>query len=65
MHGRLYSMLPEEEMVKILISGGSLKVKAEKLLSEANKRGGEDNITVTLIQCFDMDKREQFEMIPA
>ncbi len=61
----LYSMLSEEEIVKILNPAGSLKFKGERLISEANKHGGEDNVTVTLIQCFDMDKREQFEMIPA
>ena len=61
----LYSMVPEDEIVNILSPSGSLKFKAERLVAEANKRGGEDNITVTLIQCFDMDKRDQFEMIPA
>lgn len=61
----LYTMVPEEEIIKILSLTGSLKFKGEQLVAEANKRGGEDNITVTLIQCFDMDQREQFEMIPA
>ncbi|EKD28293.1 MAG: hypothetical protein ACD_79C00352G0005 [uncultured bacterium] len=45
----LYSMVSNEEITEILSRECSLKVKGEELVKKANKNGGADNITVTLV----------------
>lgn len=46
----LYSMVEEADIVKILSTEKSLKSKCFSLIDKANKNGGEDNISVTLIK---------------
>ena len=58
----LYSMVSGEEMSKILEEKASLRVKCEKLIALANKNGGHDNITATLIQIESIDSPDKFEM---
>lgn len=45
----LSNMLGDDELVFFLTGHGSLKQKAEKLISQANDRGGYDNIAVIVI----------------
>ena len=42
-------MLGDDELVFFLEGQGSLKQKAQKLISQANDRGGYDNIAVIVI----------------
>jgi PPM family protein phosphatase len=47
----LTSMVPDEEIVRLVqVAGGDIEQAARSLVDEANGRGGEDNITVLLIQ---------------
>jgi PPM family protein phosphatase len=46
----LTSMVPEEEILKQLRESDSLEQAAKALIKAANKRGGEDNITVILFR---------------
>ncbi len=46
----LTGMLTDEEITEILLEGGTLSDRCEKLVSAANERGGVDNITVVLLQ---------------
>ncbi|MGI8921503.1 MAG: Stp1/IreP family PP2C-type Ser/Thr phosphatase [Solirubrobacteraceae bacterium] len=46
----LTSMIPDAEIGALLGSGGALKEIAERLVGEANSRGGRDNITVVLFR---------------
>jgi protein phosphatase len=47
----LTTMLPDEEIAKLLdAAGGDVTRAADTLVAEANAKGGEDNITVVLIQ---------------
>ncbi len=46
----LNDMLTDEEIVTLLERDGSLQEKAESLVDTANNNGGQDNITVVLIQ---------------
>jgi protein phosphatase len=46
----LTSMVPEEEILKHLRESDSLEQAAKALIKAANKRGGEDNITVILFR---------------
>ena len=45
----LCNMLEDEETAAVLGQGGSLKQKTERLISQANDRGGYDNIAVIVI----------------
>jgi protein phosphatase len=47
----LTTMVPDDEIARVLVeAGGELPRGAKALVAEANARGGEDNITVVLIQ---------------
>jgi PPM family protein phosphatase len=46
----LNSMAPDEEIYKVLASGGDLEATCKALVALANERGGEDNITVLLLE---------------
>jgi protein phosphatase len=47
----LTTMVPDEDIAKVLgDAAGDLEKAAKNLVAEANARGGEDNITVLLIQ---------------
>jgi PPM family protein phosphatase len=46
----LHGVAQEEEMRRVLASGGSLEAKCEALISAAKERGGPDNITVVLLK---------------
>ena len=45
-------MLEDKEIEEILKDKGSMKDKADRLISAANKNGGKDNIAVVLIEPF-------------
>ena len=45
----LCNMLEDEETAAVLGQRGSLKRKTERLISQANDRGGYDNIAVIVI----------------
>ncbi|WP_100404524.1 Stp1/IreP family PP2C-type Ser/Thr phosphatase [Bacillus solitudinis] len=53
----LSNKLNNEEMNHLLLEEGSLEDKADSFIRLANERGGEDNITVALIQYQDESKR--------
>lgn len=46
----LTNMVEDEDIRKILKSGGSLKERAETLVRTANENGGKDNISVIIIE---------------
>jgi protein phosphatase len=46
----LNSMLTDDEIAAVLETGGSLDETCQRLISEANERGGNDNISVVLIR---------------
>jgi protein phosphatase len=46
----LWDMLSDAEIHQVVIEGGSLKKSCEGLIEKANEAGGEDNITVVLVQ---------------
>ncbi|WP_163653914.1 Stp1/IreP family PP2C-type Ser/Thr phosphatase [Listeria sp. PSOL-1] len=46
----LTNMVPEEEMKNILVSNRTLSEKADIFITKANAYGGEDNITVLLLE---------------
>jgi hypothetical protein len=43
-------MLPDEEIGRLVREGGDLPATAKSLVRAANRRGGEDNITVVLVR---------------
>ncbi len=43
-------MVDNDTMCSIVLSEGTLKEKAVRLIAEANKRGGTDNIAVVLVK---------------
>lgn len=45
----LCNMLEDEEVTSVLIKGGTLRQKTERLISQANDRGGYDNIAVIIV----------------
>lgn len=45
-----YSMVKDQETIEILESDESLSEKATRMIQKANDNGGQDNITVTLIE---------------
>ena len=46
----LNSMLTDEEISTLLASDGSLEERAMKLIDAANDHGGNDNVTVVLLE---------------
>lgn len=46
----LYNMLTDQEIGKIVSAGSTLEEINSKLIEVANRRGGNDNITITLIK---------------
>jgi protein phosphatase len=47
----LTTMVPDEDIAELLgKAGGDVEKSAQSLVAEANERGGEDNITVLLVQ---------------
>lgn len=46
----LNSMLTDDEIAAVLETGGTLDETCQRLISEANERGGNDNISVVLIR---------------
>jgi protein phosphatase len=46
----LNSMLTDDEIAAVLETGGSLEETCERLIVEANQRGGNDNISVVLLR---------------
>ena len=42
-------MVDDESMCRIITGEGSLKEKASRLIQEANRQGGIDNIAVVLV----------------
>ena len=52
----LYRMLSASQISEILNQKKSVKQKCEELIHKANKAGGEDNITVTLLQIKTLDQ---------
>jgi PPM family protein phosphatase len=46
----LWSVLPEEEMCKLVTSAPNIHIACQNLISAANKAGGPDNISVLLVQ---------------
>jgi serine/threonine protein phosphatase PrpC len=46
----LYNMVDDEEILKIMKGDGSMTDKATRLVNQANKAGGTDNITVVITQ---------------
>ena len=45
----LSNMVDDESMCRIITGEGSLKEKASRLIQEANRQGGIDNIAVVLV----------------
>lgn len=46
----LTGMLDDDELRQVLLAGGSLEEMVDRLIADANRRGGLDNITVVLVQ---------------
>jgi protein phosphatase len=46
----LTSMIPDPELSELIAAGGTLAQIADRLVAEANERGGRDNITVVLFR---------------
>jgi serine/threonine protein phosphatase PrpC len=46
----LWSVVNEKKMIKIISKAGSLQMACDQLVSEANKAGGPDNISVILVE---------------
>jgi protein phosphatase len=46
----LTGMMEDEDLQAILEEGGGLEAQVDRLIAEANRRGGLDNITVILVQ---------------
>jgi protein phosphatase len=46
----LTTMVPDPEIQRLLIENGGVEPAAKALIDDANKNGGEDNITVILLQ---------------
>ncbi|MEW6261951.1 MAG: Stp1/IreP family PP2C-type Ser/Thr phosphatase [Thermodesulfobacteriota bacterium] len=44
----LYNMVDEDDLIRIIKENSPLEAKTSKMISEANKAGGSDNITVVL-----------------
>jgi protein phosphatase len=46
----LWDMLSDEEIHSIVMEGGSPEEVCKRLIDKANEAGGEDNITVVMVQ---------------
>lgn len=46
----LSNMVDNDTLCSIILSEGTLKEKAGRLIAEANNRGGTDNIAVVLVK---------------
>lgn len=46
----LWDMLSDEEILSIVTKGNSMKESCNELIDQANAAGGEDNVTVVLVQ---------------
>lgn len=46
----LTNMIPDEEILKLILNAGDIQVAAQSLIDTANKNGGNDNIAVILIR---------------
>jgi PPM family protein phosphatase len=46
----LTKMLPDEVIAKVMSEETDLKAAVERLIREANERGGKDNVTVVLVR---------------
>jgi len=53
----LSNKVKEEQMVSILQTEGSLELKASSLINLANENGGEDNITLIILEFDDNNER--------
>lgn len=51
----LYSMIEDKDMQSILTKQNSIKEKCQELVDKANENGGEDNITVTLVEILSIE----------
>jgi serine/threonine protein phosphatase PrpC len=60
----LTNMVGHEEIAKILDNPYSLNDKANKLVSRANRNGGQDNISVMLIRFHNLGEQEDQQEIP-
>lgn len=57
----LHSMLNDNEIFEIVTSNLKIEDKVNKLVDEANNKGGKDNITVILIEIESVERREANE----
>ena len=55
----LTDLVPDDEILRIIRNGNDPKNLCKQLVSEANKRGGHDNITVSLIFVNKLDEKTQ------
>jgi serine/threonine protein phosphatase PrpC len=55
----LTDLVPDEEILRIIKNGNDPENLCQQLVSEANKRGGHDNTTVSLIFLNKSDEKEQ------
>jgi len=51
----LTGMLEDEQLAKILLSDGTPEVLVSRMISEANRRGGLDNITAIIVKVDEID----------
>ncbi len=54
----LYSEVSEKDLKKIIIKKNSLKNKVETLIEKANLNGGNDNISVILVEVIDVQEED-------
>jgi serine/threonine protein phosphatase PrpC len=54
----LTDLISDEEILAVVKNGDDPKLLCQQLVSEANKRGGHDNITVSLIFVNKQDERQ-------
>ena len=48
-------MLEDEQLIRILSSGGGPQYWVDRMISEANRRGGLDNITAIVVRTESVD----------
>lgn len=56
----LTTMLSDEEIHERLVSGADLESVCNRLIHDANARGGFDNVTVVLLEAFEMTEDEEY-----
>ncbi len=59
----LYTMVDNQMIEEILSSNKNLSSKCSSLVETANKKGGEDNITVTLVEIISLEDLKVLQMI--